>query len=122
VTINSDLWRSGDAHPLAAAIAHEGSHVADAEDWANAGFTEAASPTVFDTEFRAYGVTIGVMETYGAQRLTGSHGNQVFPDFWMKSATDTYNDRIGRPAMIKLFYPNWAEKAFQANVQGGGQQ
>jgi hypothetical protein len=121
VTINSGLFGGGDTNSQNAAIAHEGSHVGDAESWAKAGFTDAANPTHFDTENRAYGVTTTMMQVYGATRLSGSHDGQTFHDFWMKNATDTYNNLIGRPAMIKMFYPNWAEKAFQKNVNGGGQ-
>jgi RHS repeat-associated protein len=120
VTINSGVFGSADAGSTAATIAHEGSHVADAEAWAKAGFSDAANPTHFDTEYRAYGVTSSIMEAFGATRLSASHGGQTFHDFWMKSATDVYNERIGRPAMIKMFYPNWAEKAFQKNTNGGG--
>jgi RHS repeat-associated protein len=122
VTINSGLMNSGDSNFLAATVAHEGSHVKDAEDWAKAGFTDAANPTHFDTEYRAYGVTTTIMQGFGATRLSASFNGQTFPDFWMKNATDVYNKQIGRPAMIKVFYPNWAQKAFQKNTQGGGQQ
>jgi hypothetical protein len=120
VTINAGLFGGNDANATAATIAHEGSHVGDAEDWAKAGFTDAANPTHFDTEFRAYGVTTSIMDAFGATRLSASHGNQTFYDFWMKNATPVYNNQIGRPAMIKMFYPNWAEKAFQKNTNGGG--
>ena len=53
--------------------------------------------------------------------LSGSRGGVTFPSFWNKGATDTYNNRIGRPAMIKMFYPDWALKAFHKNTRGGGQ-
>jgi RHS repeat-associated protein len=122
VTINSGAFGSGVNPSVASTIAHEGSHVADAEDWARSGFSDAADPTHFDTEFRAYGVTIGVMEGFGATKLSGtSPDGTVFDGFWMKNATPTYNNLIGRPAMIKVFYPDWAEKAFQRNTNGGGQ-
>ena len=121
VTINSGVFGSGDTNGISTTIAHEGSHVGDAEDWAKAGFTDAANPTHFDTENRAYGVTTSMMEAFGATRLSGTANGQTFHDFWMKSATPTYNNLIGRPAMIKMFYPNWAEKAFQKNTNGGGQ-
>jgi len=121
VTINSGVFGSGDTNGISATIAHEGSHVGDAEDWANAGFTDAANPTHFDTENRAYGVTTSMMEAFGAIKLSASSNGQTFHDFWMKSATPTYNNMIGRPAMIKMFYPNWAEKAFQKNTSGGDQ-
>jgi RHS repeat-associated protein len=121
VTINSGLFGSGDANGISATVAHEGSHVGDAEDWAKAGFTDAANPTSYNTEYRAYGVTTSIMEAFGAQQLSGSHDGVTFHKFWMKGATDVYNNQIGRPAMIKTFYPNWALKAFQKNVEGGGQ-
>ena len=53
-------------------------------------------------------------------RFAASHGGRRSNDFGNKSATDTYNNRIGRPAMIKMFYPNWQQKAFQQNTNGGG--
>ena len=120
VRVNSDLFKEGISDSLTAAIAHEGSHVADAEDWANTGFSEEARPGVFATEFRAYGVTIGIMEAFGATRLSGYIGGKGFDQFWIKNATDVYNDQIGRPAMIKLLYPDWAAKAWQDNMKGGG--
>lgn len=35
------------------------------------------------------------MEAFGATRLSASRGGQTFSDFWMKNATDVYNERIG---------------------------
>lgn len=121
VTFDSGLFLSNDTGFKAATVAHEGSHVADAEDWARNGFSDTADPTHFETEYRAYGVTTSMMAAFGATALSASHNGQVFYNFWVKSATETYNDRIGRPAMIKMFYPNWDQKAFQKNTNGGGQ-
>ena len=98
------------------AIAHEGSHVADAEDWAKAGFT--GSPTHFQTEFRAYGVTSALGDAFGFQSLSGSRPNSPPHLFWNKGFTDAGND-VFRSIMIKATYPNWQNDAFKLNTQGG---
>ena len=51
VTLNGKLFDQGSSPSLLGAIAHEGSHVEDAEEWAKAGFTAAANPSNFKTEF-----------------------------------------------------------------------
>jgi RHS repeat-associated protein len=45
VTLAPGVLTSGDTNSTIMTVGHEGSHVADAEDWAQAGFTDAARPT-----------------------------------------------------------------------------
>jgi hypothetical protein len=98
-------------------VGHEGSHVADAEDWAQAGFTDAARPTNFQTEFRAYGVTSAFADALGTRALSASHGGETHY-FWNKWYPQAMNNAM-TTNMIKNFYPNWALKAWQLNTAGG---
>jgi hypothetical protein len=103
-----------------------GAHPANPQTWNMYSYSlnnplVLMDPTHFETEYRAYGVTTSMMAAFGATTLSAFHNGQVFYNFWVKSATETYNDRIGRPAMIKVFYPDWDQKAFQKNTNGGGQ-
>jgi RHS repeat-associated protein len=117
VTLRPGLLGSSDP-TTTMAIGHEGSHVADAEDWAKAGFTAAATPSHYTTEFRAYGVTSALGDAFGFKILSGTR-NGVSHVFWMKSATEAGND-VFRSIFIKAAYPDWQQDAFQANTQGGG--
>jgi RHS repeat-associated protein len=128
VTLNSGLLGNTDQNAQNAAIwtvAHEGSHVGDAEDWAKAGFTDAASPTNMATEFRAYGVTESIAGALGAPALSGRApawmGAIPPTTFWRPQYLQPVNDALTR-LMIKRNYPNWAQQAFKANTAGGGKQ
>ncbi len=124
VTLNSGLLGSPDQNAAVWTVAHEGSHVGDAEDWAKAGFTDAASPTNMATEFRAYGVTESIAGALGATVLSGRApawmGAIPPTTFWRSQYLPPVNDALTR-LMIKRNYPNWAQQAFKANTAGGKQ-
>ncbi len=120
VTLNKKLFDQGSSPGLLGAIAHEGSHVEDAEAWAKAGFSAAANPTNFQTEFAAYGVTIAVAQAQGATALSGTKpGGNTSMMFWNGQKSSFENQNM-RSNMIKTFYPNWAIKAFGENTKGSG--
>lgn len=48
-------------------IEHEGSHVADAHDWINTGFSPSASVNWYQSEFRAYSVEGYLARAMGGQ-------------------------------------------------------
>ncbi len=115
VTFNPGAF-GGNSDALYGTIGHEGSHVEDGEAWAKAGFTDAANPTHFDTEFKAYGVTSIFGAAQGAGILRGTKPGDTTPHLiWEKGFPDVVNNAL-RTNMIKTLYPNWAEKAFQANT------
>jgi len=118
VTLNGKLFDQGSSPTLLGAIAHEGSHVEDAEAWAKSGFTSAANPTNFKTEFAAYGVTITMGQAQGAGSLSGTKpGGNTSMVFWNSQKSWIENQSL-RTNMIKTFYPNWALKAFGENTKG----
>ena len=100
-------------------IAHEGSHVEDAESWAKAGFTTAANPTNFKTEFAAYGVTITMSQAQaqGFGTLSATRGGNTSMIFWNSGKSSFENQNL-RTNMIKTLYPNWKLKAFSENTNG----
>jgi RHS repeat-associated protein len=115
VTFNPGAF-GGNSDALYGTIGHEGSHVEDGEAWAKAGFTDAANPTHFDTEFKAYGVTSIFGAAQGAGILRGTKPGDNTPHLiWERNFPDVVNNAL-RTNMIKTLYPNWAEKAFQANT------
>jgi RHS repeat-associated protein len=115
VTFNPGVF-SGNSDALNGVIGHEGSHVEDGETWAKAGFTDAARPTNFDTEFKAYGVTSIFGAAQGAQFLMGTKpGDNTQHLIWDRSVPGFFNEAL-RTTMIKALYPNWAEKAFEKNT------
>jgi uncharacterized protein RhaS with RHS repeats len=121
VTLNGGLFDKGSSPGLLGAIAHEGSHVEDAESWAKAGFTPAANPTNYKTEFAAYGVTITMAQAQGyggvlSGMKPGSNNSMVF---W-NSGKSMFENNAMRSNMIKTFYPAWAVKAFGENTKGSG--
>ena len=99
------------------AVAHEGSHAADAEDWAINGFTN--SPRKFQTESRAYGVSSLVGEARGLTMLAGTRNGSTLT-FWGISYSEPVNN-MSKTGMIKALYRDWANQAFKKNTQGGGQ-
>jgi len=116
VTFNPVVFGSGNSDAINGTIGHEGSHVEDGEAWARAGFTDAANPTHFDTEFKAYGVTSIFGAAQGAGFLTGKKpGVTTSHLFWGKNFPDFLNNSL-RTNMIKTFHPDWAERAFEANT------
>jgi uncharacterized protein RhaS with RHS repeats len=120
VTLNGGLFDKGSSPGLLGAIAHEGSHVEDAESWAKAGFTPGANPSNFKTEFAAYGVTITMAQAQGAGVLSGTKpGSKNSMVFW-NSSKSTWENNNMRSNMIKTFYPSWAVKAFGENTNGSG--
>jgi hypothetical protein len=120
VTLNGGLFDKGNSPGLLGAIAHEGSHVEDAESWAKAGFTPGANPSNFKTEFAAYGVTIAMAQAQGAGVLSGTKpGSNNSMVFWNGSKSTWENNNM-RSNMIKTFYPSWAVKAFGENTNGSG--
>jgi RHS repeat-associated protein len=126
VTFNGKLFdqsmssAQGSTPALLGTIAHEGSHVEDAEAWAKAGFTAGANPTNFKTEFAAYGVTITMGQAQGAQSLAGTKpGGNTSMVFWNSHKSWGDNQSL-RTNMIKALYPNWALKAFGENTKGSG--
>jgi len=110
----------GDSVSMSSAIAHEGSHVQDAKDWANAGYTDAANPTRFSTEWTAYGVTNALtramIPNLESQTASNKNGSMVF---WKSSASDKKNSEY-RKRMIMKLYPNFAAKAWDPNKNGVG--
>jgi RHS repeat-associated protein len=116
VVINQNIFNSGKADLLSQVVAHEGSHVGDAEDWAKSGFND--SPTNFATEFRAYGVTAAIAVAQGSRMLFGSRGGPLSL-FFMKGAQPELN-KAWRANMVRALYPNSEQKAFNANTESGG--
>jgi ribosomal protein L21E len=113
VTLNSGLFNGGSSDALTWTVGHEGSHVADAEQWADSGFTQAGNPTVMGTEFRAYGVTASIAEALGAKALTGtapSWTHAPSTTFWRAGYLQPVNDALTR-LLIKRNY-----------TEGGGQK
>jgi RHS repeat-associated protein len=116
VTFQTGLLENANTNGVIGTVAHEGSHVGDAEAWASAGYTDAANPTHFDTEFRAYGVTSIFGAAQGASALSGTSPRGGGPHlFWEKMFPDVVNNAL-RTNMIKTLYPGWEQKAFQANT------
>jgi RHS repeat-associated protein len=122
VTLRGDLMGTATNADLVDTVAHEGSHVADAEDWAKAGFTGEAQPTNLQTELRAYGVGSSLAAAQGRIWQVANSPEQPnikFP-FWMRNYSQGVNNMLST-GMIKALYPNWAHKAWQEETQGGGQ-
>jgi RHS repeat-associated protein len=120
VTLNGKLFDQGSSPALLGAIAHEGSHVEDAEAWAKAGFTAAADPTNFKTEYAAYGVSVAMGQAQNSHILSATKpGGTTSMVFW-DSQKSVFQNQDLRTNMIKAFYPNWSLKAFQANTNGTG--
>jgi RHS repeat-associated protein len=115
VTLNRNLFSQGSTPDLLGAIAHEGSHVEDAESWAKAGFTPGANPSGFKTENAAYGVTITMAQAQGAKTLT-ARGTTLFWD----SSKSSGENQIMRSSMINRFYPKNNLKVFGENTKGSG--
>ena len=57
----SDFFDGKTPSNLATVIAHEGSHLADGEDWVKSGFSDAKNPTFYQAEFLAFTVS-GIVE------------------------------------------------------------
>jgi RHS repeat-associated protein len=120
VTFRPGFLESANSDTTAQVTGHEGSHVEDAEDWAKAGYTEAARPTRFETEFRAYGVTSIFGEAQGYGILHGSmNGGQSYL-FWEKIFPEPLNNAL-RATMIRALYPVSDAKAFKDNTKEGHQ-
>jgi RHS repeat-associated protein len=120
VTLNGGLFDMGSSPGLLGAIAHEGSHVEDAEAWAKAGFTPRANPTSLKTEFAAYGVTIAMGQAQGSTVLSGT--NPITKDkmvFWDSSKSSGEN-QLKRSSMIMNLYPKYKLKVFGENTKGSG--
>lgn len=64
VTLAADQVAAGGIG-LAGAMAHEGSHVADASAWVTSGFAVGLNPTRYDTESRALNVGLQVIQVGG---------------------------------------------------------
>ena len=108
-------FRTGlDAKSLEGVVSHEGSHIADAEKWAKAGFTDDASPTHEETEMRAYGVTVAVLKANNGTNAIGNHDGKSIM-FWNKYWSEGANS-LFRTYMVHTFYKNWSEKAFQTST------
>ena len=63
------------------AIAHEGSHGADASDWVKSGFSPAMNPNLYNTEWRAFhvNVSLAIAADYGDFGfLQGQDQHQVY--------------------------------------------
>jgi RHS repeat-associated protein len=111
------VLNAADANTTIMDVAHEGSHVADAEVWADSGFSDSYDPTVLGTESRAYGVDASLADVFGDTVLTASHGDKSML-FWNRYFPQKVNDGL-TTGMVKTFYPNWSLKAFQSNTSGG---
>jgi hypothetical protein len=72
--------------------AHEGSHVADAQDWIASGFNPRMRPTMYGTEFRAYLVTAHLAEAMDMSQWKGigpsGQPNVLWKSGFMPSQTD----------------------------------
>jgi uncharacterized protein RhaS with RHS repeats len=75
-------------------IEHEGSHVADAHDWINTGFSPSASVNWYRSEFRAYSVEGNLASAMGIQAQfhggreimgAGTPNSQNFQGFMINS-------------------------------------
>jgi RHS repeat-associated protein len=120
VTFNGKAFDKGSSPGLLGTIAHEGSHVGEAEAWAKAGFTNAANPTKFDTESRAFGVTATMAQVNGdtSARAMSPKGDSSMV-FW-RSTDKPFDNNGARTRMIHEYYPKWAQKAFGENTNSGG--
>jgi len=118
VTFNSDFLKDASSNQVKQVTGHEGSHVEDAENWASAGYTEAARPTRMETEFRAYGVTTIYGRIQGYSFMGGSIGGSVKYAFWDSHFPDRINNAL-RTTMIKALYPLSDMKAWSNNTTGG---
>lgn len=101
VSFDSEAFKASPSWENQMNVAHEGSHVVDAEKWAKAGFSSAANPTRRDTEYRAYGISTNMAIAAGQTYLVSTVKGQMFWYWWSKSACATYNEKIGRPTMIE---------------------
>jgi RHS repeat-associated protein len=98
--------------------AHEGPHVADAQDWIASGFNPAQNPTSYNTEFRAYLVTAHLAE--GAYDLgmigpdfSGTYGNHRYV-IWQAGAMPSQAKAPGKPGEKEGFVdpksgPKWGK-------------
>lgn len=121
VTLNGGLFDRGSSNELLETIAHEGSHVGDAEAWAKAGFTPKANPSRFNTEFAAYGVTIAMGQALGAKYLSGNlPGKNAGPMLFWDSIKTSAENTLMRSRMIQSLYPKSNLKAFGENTKGSG--
>jgi len=89
VNFGKDKFSGGSDN--AADVAHEGSHVADASDWAKSGFSPGAVPSRYASEWRAFHVGASIAEKtgwpyYGA--LVG--GKEIY--YWKPGWTSTQVD------------------------------
>jgi RHS repeat-associated protein len=120
VTLNRGVFDKGSSPGLLEAVAHEGSHVEDAEVWAKAGFTPGANPTGLKTEFAAYGVTITMGQAFGAKTLSGTNPiTKQTMRVWDSSKSPGENS-LERSSMIMNLYPRYKLKAFGENTKGSG--
>jgi RHS repeat-associated protein len=61
VVFSNDLFNGTSTADFTTIVAHEGSHLADGEDWVRSGFLASKNPTLYKTEFDAYTVS-GIVE------------------------------------------------------------
>ena len=115
VTVKGDFATGGNRS--VAAIAHEGSHVADAEAWlGSGGGLDQFLPTHLESESRAYGVTISMMDAVGSRALNASKGGPSY-FLWNKFWSPALNDAV-KTSTIKALYPNWSQKSWQQQTRG----
>jgi RHS repeat-associated protein len=120
VTIDAGLFSKGSSLNLFDTIAHEGSHVADAQAWGAAGFTEDARPTKLGTEQAAYSVSTTMFQAHNKMEATAYTPRSNIPIIYWQSNKNPWDNNRMKTNMIKTLYPNWREKAFIANTKGGG--
>ncbi len=100
VTIRSGLGGSA----LDSTVGHEGSHVADAQDFAstinmNGNFDVSKNLSSYQTEFKAYMVTNSILNSDGQQASFGQcGGGQCVLGVSPKSAGKTINQLLANPA------------------------
>jgi RHS repeat-associated protein len=121
VNFGQDMF-SGDADNAPDA-AHEGSHVADGQDWARGGFSPAMDPTRYGTESRAFHVGASIAEGTGWPYYGAIVGNkQIYywkPGWTPAQVNSSINQVLGSPAGNYHLTPNSKVLAFQHNTKGG---
>jgi hypothetical protein len=121
VNFGKDMFSgSADNAPDAA---HEGSHTADAQDWARSGFSPSALPSRYASEWRAFHVGASIAEGTGWPYYGAMVGGQ--PIYYWKPGWTAAQVNAGitqvltSPAGHYHLTPNSKVSTFQHNTKGG---
>lgn len=121
VTFGADMF-TGSADN-ANTVAHEGSHVADAADWAKSGFAQSTNPTRYGTEYRAFQVERNMAEGTNWGPLgffIGSQQQYIWRPGWTPAQVDqAIKSLLGNKQGPYHFTEQSKIRAFQQNTRGG---